>query len=108
MSEIRDEDQTMGNGYFEPGMSGVVDRLTSGGYEDTWKGEARGIRALQSGHVHTPDELLIESSDRFEGFSDPDDQAMVMAVRCPSDGCSGTYTVPYGKDMSVIDGDWIA
>ena len=45
---------------------------------------------------------------RFEGFSDPDDQAMVMAVRCPGDGCSGTYTVPFGKDMSVIDGELIA
>jgi hypothetical protein len=91
-------------GYFELGMSGIVDRLTEGGYPDAWRGESGGIRATQSGHLHRPEELEIDSIDRFEGISDPDDQAMVLAVRCRSDGCSGTYTVPYGKDMPSIDG----
>jgi hypothetical protein len=94
-------------GYFESGMSAVVDRLTEGGYADTWRGEPSGVRAMRSGHLHRPEELEIESIDRFEGISDPDDQAMVLAVRCPSDGCSGTYTVPHGTNMSSIDGELI-
>lgn len=91
-------------GYFEWGMSGLVDRLTEGGYPDAWRGEQGGVLAMRTGHLHRPEELEIESIDRFEGISDPDDQAIVLAVRCPSDGCSGTYTVPYGEFMPAIDG----
>jgi len=94
-------------GYFEAGMSGVVDRLTEGGFPDGWRAETGGVRATQSGHLHQPEELEIESIDRFEGISDPDDMAIVMAVRCPSDGCSGTYTAPYGTLMPAIDGELI-
>ena len=94
-------------GFFESGMSTVVDRLTENGYPDAWRGEPGGVRATVSGHLHRPEELEIESIDRFEGISDPDDQAIVLAVRCPSDGCSGTYTVPYGKDMPSVDGELI-
>ena len=97
----------MPSGYFELGMSAVVDQLTESGFADTWRGEPRGVRAIRSGHLHRPDELEIHSIDRFEGFSDPDDQAIVRAVRCPSDGCSGTYVVPYGGFMSAIDGELI-
>jgi len=89
-------------------MAGVVDRLTKAGYSDTFRGEAGGVRALRAGHVHSPEDLVVESIDRFEGISDPEDEAMVLAIRCPVDGCRGTYTVPYGKNMSPVDGDLIA
>jgi len=96
------------SGFFEPGMAAVVDRLTLAGYGDTFKGEPGGVRALRSDHVHRPEDLLVESIDRFEGMSDSDDEAIVLAIHCPSDGCRGTYTVPYGNSMSAIDGDLIA
>ena len=89
-------------------MAGVVDRLTKAGYSDTFRGEEGGVRALRAGHVHSPEDLVVESIDRFEGISDPEDEAMVLAIRCPVDGCRGTYTVPYGKNMSPVDGDLIA
>ena len=98
---------TVLTGYFESGMSAVVDRLTEGGYPDIWRGEKGGVRASRSGHLHQPEELEIESVDRFEGISDPDDQGMVLAVRCPSDGCSGTYIVPHGAIMPAMDGGLI-
>jgi len=98
----------MANGFFERRMAGVVDRLTKAGYSDTFRGEAGGVRALRAGHVHSPEDLVVESIDRFEGISDPEDEAMVLAIRCPVDGCRGTYTVPYGKNMSAVDGDLIA
>jgi len=98
----------MANGFFERRMAGVVDRLTKAGYSDTFRGEAGGVRALRAGHVHSPEDLVVESIDRFEGISDPEDEAMVLAIRCPVDGCRGTYTVPYGKNMSPVDGDLIA
>jgi hypothetical protein len=96
------------NGYFEPGMAGVIDRLTQAGYGDTFKGELGGVHALRSGHIHRPEDLQVDSIDRFEGISDPDDQAIVLAIDCPSDGCRGTYAVPYGNNMSAVDGALIA
>lgn len=95
-------------GFFERRMAAVIDRLTTAGYTDTFRGEPAGIKALRSGHVHRPEELLVESIERFEGVSDPEDEAIVLAVRCPVDGCRGTYTVPYGKNMSALDGELIA
>lgn len=96
------------SGFYERRMAGVIDRLTNAGYTDTFRGEAGGIVALRSGHVHRPEELVVESIDRFEGVSDPEDEAIVLAVRCPVDGCRGTYTVPYGKNMPAVDSELIA
>jgi len=98
----------MENGFYERRMAGVIDRLTKAGYSDTFRGEAGGVRALKADHLHRPEDLLVESIDRFEGISDPQDEAMVMAIRCPVDGCRGTYTVPYGKNLSPLDGELIA
>lgn len=98
----------MADGFFERRMAAVIDRLTKAGYNDTFRGEADGVRALRAGHVHAPEDLVVESIDRFEGISDPQDEAIVLAVRCPTDGCRGTYTVPYGKNMPAVDGELIA
>ena|SRR5437016_3320358 len=98
----------MENGFYERRMAGVIDRLTRAGYSDTFRGEAGGVRALHAGHLHRAEDLVVESIDRFEGISDPEDEAMVLAIRCPTDGCRGTYTVPYGRNMPTLDGDLIS
>jgi hypothetical protein len=98
----------MTEGTYERRMAGVIDRLTRAGYSETFRGEAGGIRALRSGHIHRPEDLLVESIERFEGTSDPGDEAMVLALRCPGDNCRGTYTVPYGKSMPTVDSELIA
>ena len=93
---------------YEQRMAAVIDRLTKDGYSDTFRGELDGVRALRAGHVHQPEDLRVDSIDRFEGISDPEDEAIVLAIRCPVDGCRGTYTVPYGKNMPAVDGELIA
>ena len=98
----------MPNGFFERPMARVVDRLTKAGYSDLFRGEAGGVRAVRADHLHAPEELVVESIDRFEGISDPADEAMVLAVRSSTDGCRGTYTVPYGKNMPAIDAEMVA
>ncbi len=96
------------DGAYERRMSDTVDRLTKAGYSDSFRGEAGGVRDLHTGHLHPPEELVIESVDRFEGITDPQEESMVMAVRCTRDACRGTYIVPYGMNMSAVDGDLIA
>ena len=97
----------MENGFYERRMAGVIDRLTKAGYSDTFRGESGGLRATGAGHIHKPEDLVVESIDRFEGVSDPEDEAIVLALRCPGDGCRGTYTVPYGMNMPSVDGELI-
>jgi hypothetical protein len=92
----------------EQRMAAVIERLTKLGFADTFRGELGGVRAVRSGHLHSPEELTIESINRFEGASDPDDQVIVLAVASATDDCRGTYTVPYGKDMSIVDSDLIS
>ena len=98
----------MNGGFFERRMAGVIDRLTRAGYSDTFRGEAGGVHALKADHVHRPEDLVIESIDRFEGISDPQDEAIVVALRSRTDGCRGTYTLPYGKNMPAVDGELLA
>ncbi len=88
-------------------MAGVIDRLTRAGYSDTFQGDAGGVRALKADHVHRPEELEIDSIDRFEGISDPQDEAIVLALHSTTDGCRGTYTLPYGENMPTLDGELV-
>jgi hypothetical protein len=99
---MTDSDATSDDCY-ERRMAGVIDRLTKTGYTETFQGEENGVRAVRSGHLHAPEELIVESIERFEGASDPDDQVIVLALSCKADACRGTYTVPYGKSMAPVD-----
>ena len=97
----------MEGGFYERRLAGVVERLTKAGYTDTFRGESSGVRAVSAGHVHKPEELVVDQIERFEGTSDPGDEAIVLAVHSSVDACRGTYTAPYGKNMPSIDAELI-
>jgi hypothetical protein len=44
---------------------------------------------------------------RFEGISDPDDEAIVFALASPDGTPLGTYTVAYGPDTDAANADVI-
>jgi hypothetical protein len=95
------------DGFFERRLSDVVERFSREGYRDTFRGEPQGVRALGTGLLHAPEDLVLEAAERFEGISDPEEMAIVLAVRCRPHGCQGTYVLPYGKDMPTVDGDLV-
>jgi hypothetical protein len=50
-------------------------------------------------------ELAFDRAYRFEGASDPDDEAIVFAVRCPACGGCGVLVSAYGSgapDVALI------
>lgn len=51
-----------------------------------------------------PAEVIIEEQCRFEGESNPDDEALIVGVILP-DGSRGVLTMPYGPDISGPQGD---
>lgn len=86
-------------------LAQAVERLTGQGYRDGFRAERGGLRATRAGCVHPPEELLIEELVRFEGATDPDEQAAVFALRCALHGARGTWTVAYGPAMDPLDAE---
>jgi hypothetical protein len=88
-------------------LADSVNRLTAAGYTDDFRAETDGLRAVASGCVHAPESLIIDEVVRFEGITDPDDEAIVFALRCGAHGIKGTYAVPYGSKMEPLDAEMV-
>ena len=84
-------------------LSQAVDRLTAHGYTDAFRAEPGGMRAVVAGVLYRPESLVVEEVARFEGISDPADEAIVLALHCREDGIKGTYTLPFGPGMGALD-----
>ena len=95
-------------GSVERSLTDVLDEVTLAGYTDSFRGEREHIWAIRSGYVHDPEELSIERIERFEGPTDPDEEAILLAIQCRPHGCRGTYILPYGKDMPSADAELVA
>lgn len=88
-------------------LSQAVERLTAAGYRDEFRAEGTGLRAVETGCLHEPESLAIEEVVRFEGASDPQDEAVLFALRCETHGTRGTYVVPYGPDVDSLDAEMV-
>jgi hypothetical protein len=89
------------------GLSQAVERLTAAGYRAGFRAEPGGLRAVGSDCVHAPETLVVEEVLRFEGASDPDDQATLFALRCATHGVRGTYVVAWGPGMDPLDAEMV-
>lgn len=86
-------------------LSEAVNALTQNGYPEDFEAEADCIIALYSKKEYRPSELKIIASYRFEGMTDPEDQAVVFAVEA-NDGTKGTlvmsYSAEHGQNEELI------
>ena len=57
-------------------------------------------------HDWTPDQVTVDELLRFEGMSNPDDLAMLLAVTGPNK-VKGLLVLPYGPDVSGDQADTI-
>jgi hypothetical protein len=53
------------------------------------------------GHLHAPQDATIDDTIRFEGASDPDDEAIVFALTCQECGSRGVLVAAYGPAASA-------
>lgn len=86
-------------------LSEAVDRLTAAGYRDQFRADGEGLRSTVDGCVHEPEALIIDEVVRFEGPTDPGDEAVVFALRCPEHDTRGTYTAAFGAGMDAGDAE---
>jgi hypothetical protein len=84
-------------------LSEAVERLAAAGYRDDFRAEPGGLRAVGTRCLHDPESLVIEEVVRFEGASDPGDEAVLFALRCEIHGTKGTYVVTFGPSVDPLD-----
>jgi hypothetical protein len=84
-------------------LAQAVERLTAAGYEDDFRAERGGLRAVRTGRMHEPELLVIDELVRFEGATDPDEEAVVFALKSERHATKGTYVVSYGIYMDPLD-----
>lgn len=59
------------------------------------------LRCGTCGHTYAASEAVIESTARFEGPSNPDDEAVVFGLRCQSCGVRGVLVTAYGPTATA-------
>lgn len=74
----------------------AVHELEAAGYTASFSLRPDGIRCGACGTEHVADQAVVERVYRFEGPSDPDEEAVVYALRCPVCGARGTLVSAYG------------
>jgi hypothetical protein len=76
---------------------GVV-QLEADGYGDDLRFEGGLVVCRRCGTSHATEAAEVERVLRFEGPSDPADEAIVLGLRCPECGAKGSLVSAFGPD----------
>ena len=86
----------------DPTVVEEIEALRSRGFTADFSVTADGqLRCDTCGHSHPPAEAVIESTARFEGSSNPDDEAIVFGLRCDACRTSGVLVAAYGPTATA-------
>ena len=81
-------------------LSTCLNKMITDGYIEDFKVSDRGLESLNSGKWYRPDEIQVVNFFRFEGMSDPDDNAILYVITT-NDGTKGTLIDGYGIYMDT-------
>jgi hypothetical protein len=74
-------------------------RLERRGFVEAFRPTPDGELALAGQAPVAPETLVVEETVRFEGESDPEDMAVLFALRTPDGHLRGTFVASYGASM---------
>lgn len=77
-------------------LADVLDGFAEAGYPSSFTAVSGGVRCGGFGHRHPVTEISVDAVERFEGVSDPDDEAIVVALTCPACGTRGALVAAFG------------
>jgi hypothetical protein len=80
---------------FLKSMVTCLSKVVNDGFKEDFKATSGGLRSLSTDKLYTPDQVRVINFFRFEGFSDPDDNAVLYLLET-SDGLKGTLVDAYG------------
>jgi hypothetical protein len=87
-------------------MTDTVNKLTVQGYTETFQVTDVGLKALSDGSIFSASDLSITNFFRFEGQSDPSDNAIIYVIET-NDGKKGLLIDAFGSDADAAIGKFI-
>jgi len=88
-------------------LADAIERLGRRGFTHDLRVEDGRLLDLATGQVHEPERLEIADLVRFEGESDPDEQAVLFALRSPGGRPLGLLASVFGAALPPEEGDVI-
>ena len=85
----------------------AVARLDSAGYRDSFRAEGGGLLALAAHRLFAPEALSIDEIVRFEGPTDPADEAILLALSSSDGAVRGTLTLGYGAGFGSAEAELV-
>lgn len=76
-------------------LATCVNRMVRDGYTEDFRITEQGLESLNKEKKYSPEEIKIVNFFRFEGMSDPDDNAVLYVIET-ADGTKGTLIDAYG------------
>jgi hypothetical protein len=83
-------------------LSQASTRMRSAGYIENWIAEGGMLRCFACNASYNPAAVAVDEVVRFEGSSDPGDEAILFALAGPC-GHRGQYSSAYGSYGSADD-----
>jgi len=81
-------------------LASCLNKLVLDGYEGDFKASDRGLLCLHNEKTYSPDEVHVVNFFRFEGASDPADNAILYVIET-NDGIKGTLVDAYGPYADI-------
>lgn len=76
-------------------LATCVNRMITDGYAEDFQITEQGLESLNKQKSYKPEQIQIVNFFRFEGRSDPDDNAVLYVIET-ADGTKGTIVDAYG------------
>lgn len=78
----------------------AIGLLEADGYRTDFSFTDGTVHCRACGAAHEPARLVVRHTFRFEGDTDPGDEAIVLGVECPACGMRGVVVSAFGPDAS--------
>ncbi len=94
-------------------VSAALAQLAADGYTEDFSAASHGIHCKHCDGAHTSEGAVVERVYRFEGASNPDDEAIVLGLRCRHCTAKGVLVTGFGPStdpdqvaliLSLVDG----
>ena len=88
-------------------LSHAIERLARRGFSHDLRVEEGRLLDPATGRSYEPELLAVDEVVRFEGDSDPDEQAVLFALRAPGGQPLGTLASTFGAGLPPEEGEVI-
>lgn len=80
---------------FLKSMVTCLSKVVNDGFKEDFKATSGGLQSVSTDKLYTPEQVRVINFFQFEGFSDPDDNAVLYLIET-NDGLKGTLVDAYG------------